>query len=108
MKSRLIGAAFAISLLPAAAHAQVTVDMGALTCEQYLVNVAIDVARLLRLDERLVQLSDPQESCGCACAPEKYRKREIVVPIPSAGKRDGRLAERDWPAVTFWSAGEMP
>ena len=36
MKSRLIGAAFAISLLPAAAHAQVTVDMGALTCEQYL------------------------------------------------------------------------
>jgi hypothetical protein len=36
MKSRLIGAAIAISLLPAAANAQVTVDMGALTCEQYL------------------------------------------------------------------------
>ena len=36
MKLRLIGAAFAISLLPAAANAQVTVDMGALTCEQYL------------------------------------------------------------------------
>jgi hypothetical protein len=36
MKLRLISAAFAISLLPAAANAQVTVDMGALTCEQYL------------------------------------------------------------------------
>src|SRR6188508_674823 len=36
MKLRLIGAAFAISLLPAPANAQVTVDMGALTCEQYL------------------------------------------------------------------------
>ena len=36
MKSRLIGAAVAVSLFPAAAHAQVTVDMGALTCEQYL------------------------------------------------------------------------
>jgi hypothetical protein len=36
MKLRLFGAAFAISLLPAAANAQVIVDMGALTCEQYL------------------------------------------------------------------------
>ncbi len=36
MKLRLIGAAFAISLLPAAASAQVTIDMGAFTCGQYL------------------------------------------------------------------------
>jgi hypothetical protein len=36
MKLRLIGTAFAISLLPVAAIAQVTVDMGALTCSQYL------------------------------------------------------------------------
>ncbi len=36
MKLRLISAAFAISLLPVAANAQVTIDMGAFTCGQYL------------------------------------------------------------------------
>lgn len=33
---RLIGMAFAISCLPTAAHAQTTVDMGGVTCAQYL------------------------------------------------------------------------
>ena len=37
------------------------------------------------------------------CTPEKHCDREIVVPIPSAGRRDDCLAERDWPAVTFWT-----
>jgi len=36
MKLRLISAAFAISLLPVAANAQVSLDMGAFTCAQYL------------------------------------------------------------------------
>jgi len=36
MKLRLISAAFAISLLPMAANAQVTIDMSAFTCSQYL------------------------------------------------------------------------
>jgi len=36
MKLRLISAAFAISLLPVTANAQVTLDMGAMTCGQYL------------------------------------------------------------------------
>ena len=36
MKLRLISAAFAISLLPATANAQVIIDMSALTCDQYL------------------------------------------------------------------------
>jgi hypothetical protein len=36
MKLRLVGAAFAIALLPMAVNAQVTVNMGALTCGQYL------------------------------------------------------------------------
>jgi len=36
MKLRLISTAFAISLLPMAANAQVTIDMGAFTCNQYL------------------------------------------------------------------------
>ena len=36
MKLRLISAAFAISLLPVTANAQVTIDMSALTCDQYL------------------------------------------------------------------------
>jgi hypothetical protein len=36
MKLRLIGTAVAISLFPVAANAQVTIDMGAFTCEQYL------------------------------------------------------------------------
>jgi hypothetical protein len=55
------------------------------------------------MDEWVVQLSDPQDICGCACAPEKYREPEIVVPIPSTIKRDDCLAERDWPAVTLWT-----
>ncbi len=36
MKLRLISTAFAISLLSVAANAQVTIDMGAFTCSQYL------------------------------------------------------------------------
>jgi hypothetical protein len=36
MNLRLIGAAFAVLFLPVAANAQVTIDMSALTCEQYL------------------------------------------------------------------------
>src|SRR6476646_144600 len=36
MKFRLITTVFVISLLPAATNAQVTIDMGAFTCAQYL------------------------------------------------------------------------
>jgi HdeA/HdeB family len=36
MKLRLISTAFAVLLLPVAVNAQVTIDMGALTCSQYL------------------------------------------------------------------------
>jgi len=36
MKRRLIGMAFAILLFPVTATAQVTIDMGAFTCAQYL------------------------------------------------------------------------
>lgn len=36
MKRQLIATAFAISLLPAVANAQVTIDMGRFTCVQYL------------------------------------------------------------------------
>jgi hypothetical protein len=36
MKLRLISAAFAISLLPVAANAQLIINMGAFTCSQYL------------------------------------------------------------------------
>ena len=36
MKLRLISTVFAVSLLPMAAKAQVTIDMGAFTCAQYL------------------------------------------------------------------------
>ena len=58
------------------------------------------------MDERLVQLSDPQDIRGSGYAPEEYREPEIVVPIPSADKRDDGLAERNWPMVTFWTCGE--
>ena len=68
-------------------------------------NVAVNVARLLGMDERLVQLPDPPDICGYRFAPEKYRELESVVPIPSARKRDGWLAEGDWPAVKCWSNG---
>ena len=36
MKHRLISIAFAITLLPVTANAQVSIDMGAFTCSQYL------------------------------------------------------------------------
>ena len=44
MKLRLMSAALAISLLPAAATAQVTIDMGAFTCGPVSGDVADDVA----------------------------------------------------------------
>ena len=36
MRLRFVSTAFAICLLPAVANAQVTIDMGAFTCDQYL------------------------------------------------------------------------
>ena len=36
MKCRLIGLTFAISMVPIVANAQVTIDMGKITCSQYL------------------------------------------------------------------------
>ena len=36
MSLRLMSTAFAISLLPVAANAQITIDMGAIRCDQYL------------------------------------------------------------------------
>jgi len=58
------------------------------------------------VDERLVQLSDPPDICRCRVAPKKYRELESVVPIPSARRRDGWVAEGDWPdAVKCWSNG---
>lgn len=36
MKLRLISTAFAVSLLPVAANAQLTIDMNAIKCDQYL------------------------------------------------------------------------
>jgi hypothetical protein len=65
-------------------------------------------ARATLQAERLVQLSDAQNICGCTGAPEKHRERKIMVPIPSASKRDDCLAELDWPAMTFWTPGEKP
>jgi hypothetical protein len=36
MRLRLISAAFAITIIPAAANAQLTIDMGLINCAQYL------------------------------------------------------------------------
>jgi hypothetical protein len=36
MRLRLISAAFAITIMPAAANAQLTIDMGLINCAQYL------------------------------------------------------------------------
>jgi len=83
MRLRLISKAFAISLLPAAANAQVTLDMSAINCNQYLA-MSPSTSRDFSADERLVQLSDPPNICGSRFAPEKHRKLESVVPIPSA------------------------
>src|SRR4029077_11033200 len=43
----------------------------------------------------------PQDLSGFGYARGQYREVEILVPVPPAGKRDERLAERDWPAVRF-------
>ncbi len=107
MKLRLISAALAISLLPVTANAQVTIDMGAFTCGQYLAmspSMSRDFSAWMsgwfsyQTRRTFVDLLD---------TPEKYREPEIVVPIPSAGKRDDGLAGRDWPPVTFWTCGEQ-
>ena len=36
MRCRLIGLTFAISIVPIVANAQLTIDMGKITCDQYL------------------------------------------------------------------------
>jgi len=36
MRCRLISLTFAVSIIPVAANAQVTIDMGKITCSQYL------------------------------------------------------------------------
>ena len=36
MRCRLIGLTFAISIVPVVANAQLTIDMGKITCDQYL------------------------------------------------------------------------
>jgi len=64
-----------------------------------------NVARFLGVDEWLVQLSYTPDLCGCRFAPDKHRQLEGVVPIPSARRRDGWVAEGDWPAVKYWSDG---
>ncbi|MGB8639105.1 MAG: HdeA/HdeB family chaperone, partial [Pseudolabrys sp.] len=42
-----------------------------------------------------------QDLSGFGRTRGQYREAEILVPVPSASKRDECLAERDWPAVTF-------
>ena len=108
MKLRLISTAFAISLLPVAANAQVTIDMGAFTCDQYLAMSPAMSRDFSAWMSGWFSYQTRRTFLDLAAHQSKYREPEIMVPIPSASKRDECLAERDWPAVTFWTSGEKP
>jgi len=45
------------------------------------------------MDERLVQLSKSQHIRGYSCPSKKHRDIKIMVPVPSASRRDDRSAE---------------
>jgi hypothetical protein len=48
MRLRLISTAFAISILPMAANAQLSIDMNSIKCDQYLAMSPSMTSRLLR------------------------------------------------------------
>ena len=100
MRLRLISTAFAICLLPAGSNAQVIIDMGAFTCDQYLAMspaMSRDFSAWMsgwfsnQTGRRVVDVLVHQKNITIV---------KIMVPISSASKRDDGLAERDWPAVT--------
>ena len=76
--------------------------MGAFTCGQYLAMSPAMSRDFSAWMSGWFSYQTRRTFVDLACAREKYREPEIVVPIASARKRDDGLAERDWPAVTFW------
>ena len=108
MRLRLISTAFTICLLPAVANAQVIFDMGAVTCDQYL---AMSPAMSRDFSAWMSGWFSNQSGRRvvedqCLYTRKTSQSMEIMVPIPSTSKRDGRLAERDWPSMTSWTPGE--
>ena len=105
MSLRLISTAFAISLLPMAANAKLIIDMGAIRCDQYLAMPPAQSRDFSAWMSGWFSYQTRQDICGCRFAPDKHRELESVVPIPSTRRRDGWVAEGDWPAVKCWSNG---
>ena len=87
-----------------AANAQLIIDMGAIRCDQYL---AMPPAQSRDFSAWMSGWFSYQtrRTFGCRFAPDKHRELESVVPIPSARRRDGCVAEGDWPAVKCWRNG---
>ena len=73
MELRLISAAFAISLLPAVANAQVIIDMGAFTCDQYLAMSPAMSRDFLCWMSGWFSYQTRRTFVDVACAPEKHR-----------------------------------
>ena len=104
MKLRLISTAFAVFVLfPVTANAQVTIDMAALTCSQYLAMSPSTSRDFSAWMSGWYSYQTRRTFVDVLADRKKYRELQIVVPIPSASKRNGGLAERDRPAVTFWT-----
>ena len=104
MKLRLISTAFTICLLPAVANTQVIFDMGAVTCDQYLA-----MSPAMSRDFSAWMSGWFSNQTGRRVVDVLVHQKNIAIVkswCPSASKRDGCLAERDWPAVTSWTPGE--
>ena len=99
MRLRLISTAFAISLLPAAANAQVTIDMSAINCDQYLAMspaMSRDFSAWMsgwfsyQTRRTFVDLALHQKNIANLKAWCQYHPQDSVMT---------GLAEWDWPAV---------
>ena len=108
MKHRLITTAFAILLLPAAANAQVVIDMGAFTCAQYLAmspSMSRDFSAWMsgwfsyQTRRTAVDVVVHQKNIANVKSWCQYHPQASVMSC---------LTELDRPPVTFWTPGEKP
>ena len=93
VRRALLGTVFVISFFPVAAHAQLTIDMNSIKCDQYLAmspEMSRDFSAWM---SGWFSYQNSPDICRYRLTPEKHRQLESVVPIPSARKRGrGRLA----------------
>ena len=92
MRCRFFALTFAIAMFPVVANAQITIDMGKITCGEYLAIPPCSPDDFSAWMSGWFRLSESQDLRGSFVAPKKYRQREGMVSTSSGGKCHVRLA----------------